>query len=159
MLDETGRSIQIRAYAEADELAVVRLWNACGLTRPWNDPRKDIARKLLVRRDLFLVAAASAADAGADAGAIVGSVMVGYDGHRGWINYLAVAPDYRRQGLGRALMDEAETLLLREGCPKVNLQVRTGNEGVVAFYRRLGYDVEEMVSMGKRLIPDLPGLD
>ncbi|MEZ4280689.1 MAG: GNAT family acetyltransferase [Myxococcota bacterium] len=151
MLDEMGRSIQIRAYTEADELAVVRLWEECGLTRPWNDPRRDIARKLVVRRDLFLVAA--------HAGAIVGTVMVGYEGHRGWINYLAVAPAYQKQQLGRALMAEAETLLLREGCPKVNLQVRAGNEGVVAFYRRLGYDVEEMVSMGKRLIADLPGGD
>ncbi len=151
MQDETGRSIQIRAFAEADEQGVVRLWDDCGLTRAWNDPRKDIARKLAVRRDLFLVAA--------DAGRIVGSVMVGYDGHRGWINYLAVAPAYQKRGVGRALMAEAETLLLREGCPKVNLQVRAGNEGVVAFYRRLGYDVEELVSMGKRLIPDLPESD
>lgn len=151
MRDETEGAIEIRAFAETDERAVVGLWKACGLTRPWNDPHRDIARKLLVRRDLFLVAV--------DAGAIVGTVMVGYDGHRGWINYLAVAPAHQRRGLGRTLMAEAEALLLREGCPKVNLQVRAGNEGVVAFYRRLGYDVEEMVSMGKRLIPDLPGGD
>lgn len=151
MRDETKGAIEIRAFAEADERAVVGLWKACGLTRPWNDPHRDIARKLRVRRDLFLVAV--------DAGAIVGTVMVGYDGHRGWINYLAVAPAHQRRGLGRTLMAEAEALLLREGCPKVNLQVRAGNEGVVAFYRRLGYDVEEMVSMGKRLIPDLPGDD
>lgn len=148
MEGEQESSIRIRAFAEADEPAVVQLWKQCGLIRPWNDPHKDIARKLGVRRDLFLVAV--------DAGEIVGTVMVGYDGHRGWINYLAVSPAYQRRGLGRSLMAEAETRLLREGCPKVNLQVRAGNEGVVAFYLRLGYDVEEMVSMGKRLIPDLP---
>lgn len=148
MQSENESSIRIRAFAEADEPAVIRLWDRCGLIRPWNDPHKDIARKLGVRRDLFLVAV--------DAGTIVGTVMVGYDGHRGWINYLAVEPADQKRGLGRALMAAAETLLLREGCPKVNLQIRAGNEGVVAFYRRLGYDVEEMVSMGKRLIPDDP---
>ncbi len=82
--------------------------------------------------------------------------MVGYDGHRGWINYLAVDPDYRKRGLGRALMVEAELRLLREGCPKVNLQVRATNPEVVAFYRRLGYEIEERVGMGKRLIGDEP---
>lgn len=140
--------MQIRSFAEADEDAVIRLWERCDLTRPWNDPHKDIARKLAVRPDLFLIAI--------DGGEIVGSVMIGYDGHRGWINYLAVAPAHRRQGLGRALMAEAELRLLREGCPKVNLQVRAGNEGVVDFYRKLGYAVEEMINMGKRLIEDRP---
>jgi ribosomal protein S18 acetylase RimI-like enzyme len=138
--------MQIRSFAEADEDAVIRLWERCDLTRPWNDPHKDVARKLAVRPDLFLIAV--------DGGEIVGSVMVGYDGHRGWINYLAVAPAHRRQGLGRALMAEAELRLLREGCPKVNLQVRAGNEGVVDFYRKLGYAIEEMVNLGKRLIED-----
>jgi ribosomal protein S18 acetylase RimI-like enzyme len=142
--------MDIRSYAESDEAAVIRLWEQCGLTRPWNDPHKDIARKLAVRRDLFLVAL----DPGS--GEIVGSVMAGYDGHRGWINYLAVSPAYQRQGLGRALMTEAERLLERTGCPKVNLQVRSENPNVVAFYQRLGYEVEETVSMGKRLIHDEP---
>lgn len=139
-------SMQIRSSLSTDHPGLIRLWEQCELTRPWNDPRRDIARKLQVRPDLLLVAA--------EAGEIVGSVMVGYEGHRGWINYLAVAPSHRRQGLGRLLMAEAELRLLREGCPKVNLQVRAGNDGVVAFYRRLGYDVEEMVNMGKRLIRD-----
>ncbi len=138
--------MQIRSYLATDEPGLIRLWEQCELTRPWNDPRRDIARKLWIRPDLLLVAA--------EAGEIVGSVMVGYEGHRGWINYLAVAPDHRKQGLGRLLMAEAELRLLREGCPKVNLQVRAGNDEVVAFYRRLGYDAEEMVSMGKRLIRD-----
>lgn len=138
--------VTIRPFEIADEPALVHLWNRCGLTRPWNDPHKDIARKLAVRPDLLLIAA--------EGSEVVGSVMVGYDGHRGWINYLAVAPAHRRQGLGRTLMAEAELRLLREGCPKVNLQVRAGNEGVVDFYRKLGYAVEEMVNMGKRLIED-----
>lgn len=138
--------IQIRSYLATDEPGVLQLWEQCELTRPWNDPRRDIARKRLVRGDLLLVAA--------DGVEILGSVMVGYEGHRGWINYLAVAPSHRKRGLGRLLMAEAELRLLREGCPKVNLQLRAGNEGVIAFYRRLGYEVEEMVSMGKRLIRD-----
>jgi len=138
--------VKIRSFLPADEPALIRLWQRCGLTRPWNDPKKDIERKRAVRPDLLLVAT--------DEGALVGAVMAGYDGHRGWINYLAVDPDARRRGLGRALMEEAERRLLAEGCPKVNLQVRAGNEGVVAFYERLGYSVEEMVSMGKRLIED-----
>lgn len=141
-------AFSIRAFEEPDEAAVVALWQACDLTRPWNDPSKDIARKLGVRRDLFRVAFDSAS------GAVIGTVMIGWDGHRGWVNYLAVAPDARRRGLGRALMREAEALLRAEGCPKLNLQVRAGNEGVVAFYERLGYQVEEMISMGKRLISD-----
>ena len=140
--------MEIRPFAEADEEAVVRLWERCGLTRPWNDPRKDIARKLAVRRDLFLM--------GVVADEVIGSVMVGYDGHRGWINYLAVAPEHRRQGRGRALMAEAERLLLEMGCPKINLQVRGGNAEAQAFYRRIGYAVDDVISLGKRLIPDGP---
>lgn len=124
------------------------LWQRCGLTRPWNDPHKDIERKLHVRPDLFLVAEAN--------GTIVGTVMAGYEGHRGWINYLAVAPESRRQGLGRALLAEAERLLLAAGCPKINLQVRTGNAEALAFYARCGYAVDDVVSLGKRLLRDEP---
>ncbi len=138
--------LQIRACLPSDEAGLIRLWEQCGLVRPWNDPRRDIARKRHVAPELLLVAA--------EWNEVVGSVMVGWEGHRGWINYLAVAPGHQRRGLGRQLMAEAELRLLREGCPKVNLQVRAGNEAVVAFYRRLGYEVEELVSLGKRLIRD-----
>ena len=141
-------ALQVRSFLPDDEAAVIALWQRCGLVRPWNDPAKDIRRKLAVRPDLFLI--------GAIRGELVGSVMVGYDGHRGWINYLAVDPDHRKQGLGRALMAEAELRLLREGCPKINLQVRANNPEAVAFYRRLGFEVEERVSMGKRLVHDDP---
>lgn len=138
--------MQIRAYNTADEDDVVALWERCELTRAWNDPRKDIRRKLAVRPDLFLVCLFE--------NQIVGTVMAGYEGHRGWVNYLAVDPEHRRRGLGRALMQEAERLLKLEGCPKINLQVRSTNEGVLAFYRRIGFADDAVVSLGKRLIDD-----
>ena len=139
----------IRPFADADEEAVVALWGACGLLRPWNDPHKDIARKRQVQPELFLVAVLD--------GQVVGTVMAGYEGHRGWVNYLAVSPDRRHEGWGRALMAEAERLLLAMGCPKINLQVREGNDEVLAFYRRCGYSRDAAVSMGKRLVSDEEG--
>ena len=138
--------MHIRPFQIEDETAVVALWRECDLVRSWNDPQKDIQRKLAVRPDLFLV--------GLVEGRLVACVMAGYEGHRGWLNYLAVAPEYRRQGLARALVDEAERLLRAAGCPKINLQVRATNAGVIEFYRRLGYVVDEVVSLGKRLERD-----
>lgn len=137
----------IRPFHVADEAAVIALWRECGLARPQNDPRKDIARKLRVNPEWFLVAENSA-------GQIVASVMVGYEGHRGWINYLSVAPAAQKQGLGRALMVAAEDLLRAAGCPKINLQVRPDNPGVIAFYERLGFCVEGSISLGRRLEVD-----
>jgi ribosomal protein S18 acetylase RimI-like enzyme len=93
---------------------------------------------------------------GLRSGALVGTCMAGYEGHRGWINYLAVAPDLRRLGLGSELMNEATRLLRKAGCPKINLQVRSNNDEVIAFYRNLGYKVDEVVSLGLRLEPDEP---
>jgi ribosomal protein S18 acetylase RimI-like enzyme len=116
------------------------------LTRPWNDPYKDIARKLQVRPDLFLV--------GEVQGRLMASAMFGYEGHRGWVNYLAVSPDHQQQGHAKALMQHGEALLLASGCPKINLQVRASNAQVLAFYQSLGYQDDQVVSMGKRLIPD-----
>jgi ribosomal protein S18 acetylase RimI-like enzyme len=138
--------MQIRSYRIADQPAVIRLWSDCGLVRPWNDPVKDIARKLTVQPDLFLV--------GVLEEAIIASVMAGYDGHRGWLNYLAVAPKHRGRGYGRTLMLHVEQALMDMGCPKLNMQVRASNTGVLAFYRKLGYAQDETVSLGKRLIPD-----
>jgi ribosomal protein S18 acetylase RimI-like enzyme len=138
--------VDIRPFREADEAQVVALWQACGLTRPWNDPHLDIARKLAVQRELFLV--------GEEGGRVVASVMAGYEGHRGWVNYLAVDPGRRRTGLGAQLMRRVEELLLSRGCPKINLQVRAGNAEVLAFYRALGYARDEAIALGKRLIPD-----
>jgi len=133
----------IGSFIEEDRDDVIRLWERCGLLRPWNDPHRDIARKLLVQRELFLV--------GKIDGKIVGTVMAGYEGHRGWVNYLAVDSDFRKRGLGRALMKEAERRLVEIGCPKVNLQIRNENEEAMAFYERLGFELNPVVSMGKRL--------
>jgi ribosomal protein S18 acetylase RimI-like enzyme len=82
--------------------------------------------------------------------------MAGYEGHRGWINYLAVCPDHQRRGIGRMLMEQAEMLLKRAGCPKINLQVRSTNSEVIAFYQAIGYSVDDVISMGRRLIDDAP---
>jgi len=138
--------MRIRAFQPSDERAVVALWRRCNLIRAWNDPVKDIRRKLAVRPDLFLV--------GELDGSIIACVMAGYEGHRGWLNYLAVAPEHQRCGYARAIVGEAERLLREAGCPKINLQVRASNHGVVEFYRKLGYSPDEVVSMGKRLEHD-----
>jgi ribosomal protein S18 acetylase RimI-like enzyme len=140
--------VLIRPYARADEDAVIALWRACDLTRPWNDPHRDIARKLQVQPEWFLVGVAD--------DTIVATAMAGYDGHRGWVNYLAVAPGHRSRGHARALMARIEWLLRAAGCPKLNLQVRTSNEAALGFYRRLGYVEDEAVSLGKRLVVDEP---
>jgi len=136
----------IRPFAVTDTERAVELWNACGLTRPWNDPRKDIARKLTVQPDLFLVSD--------EEGIVVATAMIGFDGHRGWVSYLAVDPDRRGRGIARALMEEGERLLVQLGCPKIMLMVRAGNTGVVDLYEHLGYATEQTLLMGKRLIPD-----
>ena len=138
--------MQIRAFHPQDEEAVIALWERCDLVRTWNDPSKDIQRKLQVRAELFLV--------GLVEGKIIASVMAGYEGHRGWLNYLAVDPEYQRRGFARAIVEEAEQLLQAAGCPKINLQVRTSNRDVIEFYRRIGYSIDEVVSMGKRLKHD-----
>ena len=138
--------LTVREYRESDEEAVVALWQACDLVVPWNDPRKDISRKLTIQRDLFLV--------GTLGSRLVATVIAGYEGHRGWINYLAVDPEVRGRGYGRDLMSHAETRLKTLGCPKINLQVRSSNLGAIAFYERIGYSIDDVVSMGKRLEAD-----
>jgi ribosomal protein S18 acetylase RimI-like enzyme len=140
------RELRIRPFQAADEAPVIELWARCDLLRPWNDPRKDIQRKLRIQPELFLV--------GLLEGTIVASAMAGYEGHRGWINYLAVAPERQGQGLGRAIMHAAEQLLRERGCPKINLQVRAANTAVLDFYAHLGYARDDVVSLGKRLEED-----
>lgn len=133
----------IRDYREEDEAALVALWEACGLTRPWNPPGADIA---LVRRSghgEILVAA--------EGDTIVGSVVVGHDGHRGWVYYLAVAPRHRRAGLGRQLMQAAEAWVAARGVRKLELMVRNSNAGVVEFYERIGYEREPVLVMSRWL--------
>jgi len=138
--------MQIRVFQPADETAVIGLWNDCGLIRPTNDPKKDIIRKSKVNPELFLV--------GEVGGKIVASVMAGYEGHRGWVNYVSVNPQCRRQGYGRKILAEVERLLRLRGCPKINLQVRATNHEAVKFYESLGFKVDEVISMGKRLEKD-----
>jgi ribosomal protein S18 acetylase RimI-like enzyme len=139
-------ALTIRTFQPADEASVIALWRVCDLVRPQNDPKKHIARKCRADPSGFLV--------GERDGRIVATVMAGYEGHRGWINYLAVAAENRRRGLGRAMMEAAENFLRAAGCPKINLQVRRTNVAMMAFYDRLGFAVDDAVSMGKRLEHD-----
>ena len=138
--------MNIRPFTPSDEPAVITLWQQCGIVRSWNDPHKDITRKLTTQSELFLV--------GEIDDIPVATVMAGFDGHRGWVNYLAVSPEYQRKGLGRKLMQYVERCLVERGCPKLNLQIRAENDAVVKFYQGLGYDVDDVVSMGKRLSED-----
>jgi len=142
-------TLHIRAFDIQDTDAVVALWHDSGLTRPWNDPRRDIARKRTTQPELFLV--------GTIDEQIVATAMVGYDGHRGWVNYLAVANAFRRRGHARTMMIEAERRLLLLGCPKLNLQLRRTNSAALGFYHALGYAEDDAISLGKRLIVDGPG--
>jgi ribosomal protein S18 acetylase RimI-like enzyme len=122
----------------------VALWHTTGLTRPWNDPRADLMRALAGPTSTVL----GAQDAD---GCLLGTAMVGHDGHRGWVYYLAVHPDRRRSGLGRQLMQASEQWLRDRGVPKVNLMVRTANTAVVAFYESIGYEKGGVVVLGKFL--------
>ncbi|BDI23804.1 GNAT family acetyltransferase [Herbiconiux sp. L3-i23] len=114
--------------------------------RPWNDPRKDIARKASVQPELFLVAV--------EGDRLVGTAMAGYDGHRGWLYYVAVKPDASGRGIGRALVFDAEAKLLALGCPKINILVRDGNVAAAEFWSRLGYTADASASLGRRLVDD-----
>jgi len=138
--------LKIRPFADADEAAVIDLWQRSDLTVPWNDPARDIERKRHVQPELFLVGTLDEV--------VVATAMGGYDGHRGWVNYLAVDPDQRFLGYGQQIMNELEKRLLLSDCPKLNLQVRSSNETAIAFYESIGYKLDDVVSMGKRLIPD-----
>jgi ribosomal protein S18 acetylase RimI-like enzyme len=140
------KQLFIRPFQTEDEAAVVSLWQHCELTVPWNNPYKDIARKLKVQPELFLV--------GMLEKHLIASVMGGYDGHRGWINYLAVHPDFQGQGYAKQIMASVESELRKTGCPKINLQVRSGNDKVNTFYQKLGFTEDRALSMGKRLEED-----
>lgn len=138
------KAVHIRPYEEADQQAVIELWNESSPAHaPHNDPATAIRKKLAVQRELFFVAEVD--------GYVVGTVMGGYDGHRGWIYAVAVKPQFRRHGIGSALIKRVEATLSDLGCLKVNLQVFASNAEVVAFYKKLGYTVEERISLGKRL--------
>jgi ribosomal protein S18 acetylase RimI-like enzyme len=157
--------MQIRPFDPADTESVVALWHECGLTRPWNDPHRDIERKLAVQPELFLVGTESVGpgesaesvepgDTGAAEEVVVATAMAGHEGHRGWLYYVAVAPSHRGGGRARQIVAEAERLLLEAGCPKVQLMVRAGNDTAEATWGSLGYEVSDVVVFGKRLIED-----
>jgi ribosomal protein S18 acetylase RimI-like enzyme len=142
--------MEVRAFRGVDHDDVVDLWRRVFPDAPpRNDPILDIRRKLAVQPELFLVALVAAK--------VVGTCMAGFDGHRGWLHLVAVAPELRRKGVGTALLRRAEAVLTRMGCPKLNLQIRATAPEAVGFYEKLGYRVEERISMGKLLPPGRPG--
>ncbi|HHQ6553348.1 TPA: GNAT family acetyltransferase [Serratia fonticola] len=138
--------MEIRVFRQDDFEEVITLWERCDLLRPWNDPEMDIERKLNHDPDLFLVAEVG--------GEVVGSVMGGYDGHRGSAYYLSVHPDYRGRGIANALINRLEKKLIARGCPKIQLMVREDNDTVIEMYEKLGYEIQAITSLGKRLIED-----
>ncbi len=138
--------MEIRVYRQEDFEEVLTLWERCDLLRPWNDPELDIERKTNHSPEFFLVAEVG--------GEVVGTLMGGYDGHRGSAGYLGVHPDYRGRGIANALINRLEKKLIARGCPKINLMVRAENDAVVSMYEKLGYEVSDTLSLGKRLIED-----
>ena len=140
-------AIEIRSFRQEEEVPLIKLWERCKLVVAWNDPSKDIRRKVqLDPRELLRVLHDNS---------LIASVMAAYEGHRGWINYLAVDPEYRRKGLGKTMMKAAETYLEQFECPKINLQIHAQNHQVIEFYKSIGFLQEDVINLGKRLIPDL----
>lgn len=139
-------NMDIIPFSPEFEDEVLELWRVCELIVPWNDPRKDIRRKLKKDPQLFLL--------GIQEGRVAATAMAGYDGHRGWVNYLAVSPELQGQGLGARILAQVEHVLLSEGCPKINLNIRESNLKVQEFYLGQGYKKEAVITMGKRLVAD-----
>jgi ribosomal protein S18 acetylase RimI-like enzyme len=137
---------RIRTYREDDRNDVIELWLECNLIFPQNNPKHDIERKLKVNPEWFLV--------GELEGRVIASCMAGYEGHRGWINHLAILPEYKLQGFATQIMQEPEKKLRKVGCPKINLQVRKSNTDVIEFYKSVGFSKDDVISMGKRLVQD-----
>jgi ribosomal protein S18 acetylase RimI-like enzyme len=133
----------IRPYQNSDKRDVIKLWDMCDLIVPQNDPEKDIYEKMSFQPDLFFI--------GNYNKVLIGTIMVGYDGHRGWIYYLAVHPGYRRNGFGNKLMNHAAKVLSDMGCSKINVQIREYNAMVIGFYKKLGYTDDHVISLGKRI--------
>lgn len=136
----------IRQFSHTDLEDIINLWELCGLTRPWNNPEIDIFRKAEQQDNLFLIATRD--------DKLVATLMGGYDGHRGWISYLAVHPQYQRQGIATALVQQLEKRLVAKGCPKVQLLIRKDNLDIQSFYDELGYEEVDAICLGKRLIQD-----
>lgn len=141
--------VVIEPATAGDAATVIALWHACGLTRPWNDPQADYALALATPTSTILVAR--------NGDAIIASVMTGFDGHRGWVYYLAVDSAQRRGGFGRQMMAAAEAWLRGIGSPKIQLMVRGDNHDATGFYKALGYEVQDVVTIGRRLDTALSG--
>ena len=132
--------MKIRAYQPPDEAAILTLWTRCGLVPPGSDPLADIHRKLTVQPELFLVGTVDST--------VIASGLAGYDGHRGYLYYLAVSPEHQRRGYGRAVVIHIQGLLRERGCPKLNLFVSSDNHSALAFYERLGFTRNDLMSLG-----------
>jgi len=135
--------LEISEFTPSDSEELIQLWQECGLVAPHNNPHRDIKRKLKYRSEFFLV--------GRINHLLVATVMGGYDGHRGWVNYLGVKPSSQRRGYGAEIIDALEARLRDAGCAKINLQVRSSNQSVIEFYHSLGFVDDDVVSLGKRL--------
>ncbi len=134
---------EIVKYNQDYQKALVELWKECNLIVPQNDPIEDIQKKLEFQPELFFIGLLDER--------LIGSVMAGYEGHRGWLNYLAVLPDYQKKGYGRKLVEKAIMELEKLGCLKLNVQIRESNISAVQFYERLGFRDDHVVSLGLRL--------
>ena len=146
MKKKSSSNFAIRQFIPNDTNRVIFIWEQCDLVRNWNNPNFDIQRKLNFQKELFFV--------GLFNDEIIATAMFGYDGHRGWLNYFAVLPNFQKRGFGRQLMTYGEMALIERGCPKLNLQIRNDNTKAINFYQKVGYKEDAAVSFGKRLIED-----
>ena len=146
MKQKSPSNFAIRQFVPNDTNRVIFIWEQCDLVRNWNNPNFDIQRKLNFQKELFFVGLLN--------DEIIATAMFGYDGHRGWLNYFAVLPNFQKRGFGKQLMTFGEMVLIEKGCPKLNLQIRNDNTKAINFYQNVGYKEDAAVSFGKRLIED-----
>ena len=146
MNQNSSSNLAIRQFVSNDTNRVIFIWEQCDLVRNWNNPNFDIQRKLNFQKELFFVGLLN--------DEIIATAMFGYDGHRGWLNYFAVLPNFQKRGFGKQLMTFGEMALIEKGCPKLNLQIRNDNTKAINFYQKVGYKEDAAVSFGKRLIED-----
>ena len=146
MKQKSPSNFAIRQFVPNDTNRVIFIWEQCDLVRNWNNPNFDIKRKLNFQKELFFVGLLN--------DEIIATAMFGYDGHRGWLNYFAVLPNFQKRGFGKQLMTFGEMALIEKGCPKLNLQIRNDNTKTINFYQKVGYKEDAAVSFGKRLIED-----
>ena len=146
MNQNSSPNFAIRQFVPNDTNRVIFIWEQCDLVRNWNNPNFDIQRKLNFQKELFFVGLLN--------DEIIATAMFGYDGHRGWLNYFAVLPNFQKRGFGKKLMTFGEMALTEKGCPKLNLQIRNDNTKAINFYQKVGYKEDAAISFGKRLIED-----